>query len=292
MIVRILRHAGALCIITSTLAVAQSPLQVKVVTASQGGFLVNATLVTGQKDALLIDAMFTLSDAHRLAAAILESKKNLTTIYITHFHADHYFGLVVLKQAFPNVRIVAHVSTIAAIKRTWSDKVKGWKPLYGENITTAPVVPEALQGSTLTLEGESLQVVGNVQGDAADNSYVWIPSLKTVVCGDIVYSGVYPWTLETSPALRKEWIRTLDRIASLHPSVVVAGHKNPSLPDDMTGVQFTKDYLTYYDEVLSSSATGEEFTAKVKSKFPNLALDVILNMASEAAFSRDHNGDQ
>ena len=111
-----------LCI--SALAPAQSKLQLKVITSSPEGFWVNATLVYGEKDAVLIDAQFLLSDAHRLAAAILESKKNLTTIYATHFHPDHYFGLTVLKQAFPNARIVALPSTIAGIKKTWEGKVK------------------------------------------------------------------------------------------------------------------------------------------------------------------------
>ena len=83
------------------------------------GFLVDSTLVTGDKDAILIDAQFDRADAHRLVAQILESQKNLTTVYITHSHPDHYFGLEVIHQAFPKAKLVALPATVAEIKKTW-----------------------------------------------------------------------------------------------------------------------------------------------------------------------------
>jgi glyoxylase-like metal-dependent hydrolase (beta-lactamase superfamily II) len=64
-------------------------------------------MISGEKDMLLIDPQFSLSEAHRLAAEILESKKNLAVIYVTHPHPDHPFGLAVLKQAFPQPKIFA-----------------------------------------------------------------------------------------------------------------------------------------------------------------------------------------
>jgi glyoxylase-like metal-dependent hydrolase (beta-lactamase superfamily II) len=262
-------------------------LRLKVMTSSPEGFWANSTLIEGEKDAILIDAQFTLSEAHRVAASILESRKNLTAIYITHFHPDHYFGLSVLKEAFPQAKMIALPSTIKNIKANWENEMKTWKPIYGDNLPLRPIIPEALTGTTLTLEGETLEIVGELQGDARDNSYVWIPSIKAVVSGDIVFNGLYPWTLETSPAERKEWIKSLDKVAALGPLVVVGGHKNPEMKDDLSGVWFTKSYLAYYDEVLASSRTADEFRSKIKGKFPDLGLEVILQMASDAAFAND-----
>src|SRR5688500_19588664 len=111
-------------------ALAETKLTASVYTGSQGGFLVNSTLVAGDKDAVLIDGQFTLSDAHRLVAMILESKKNLTTVYVTHFHPDHYFGLTVIKQAFPKAKLVATPATIKEIKKTWAAKAKQWGGMY------------------------------------------------------------------------------------------------------------------------------------------------------------------
>jgi glyoxylase-like metal-dependent hydrolase (beta-lactamase superfamily II) len=260
-------------------------LHMKVMTSSPEGFWANSTLIEGEKDAILIDAQFMLSEAHRVVASILESKKNLTMIYITHFHPDHYFGLNVLKEAFPRAKAAALPSTVKHMKANWETEMKQWKPIYGDNLPASPVIPEELRGTALALEGETLQIVGELQGDAQDNSYVWIPSLKAVVTGDIVFNGLYPWTLETTPSERKEWIRSLDKIAALEPLVVVGGHKDPALKDDLSGLLFTKSYLGYYDEALLSSKTAEEFRSKIKGRFPKLGLEIILQMASDAAFA-------
>src|SRR4051812_37772316 len=173
---------------------AEATLTTAVFTASPQGFLVTSTLIAGEKEAVLVDGQFTLSDAHRLVGLVLDSKKALTTVYVTHAHPDHYFGLVVIKQAFPKVKIVALPATVAEIKKTWAEKVKHWSAMYGANLPTKPIIPDALVGNSLTLEGQTLEIRGAVQGDDSTNSYVWIPSIKTAVAGDIVYQGIFPWT--------------------------------------------------------------------------------------------------
>ena len=93
---------------------AQSKFTLKVHTGrGQVGYDVNSTMIVGERDMLLIDPQFSLSEAHKLAAEILETKKRLATIYSTHAHPDHLFGLAVLKQAFPEAKIVALPATVA-----------------------------------------------------------------------------------------------------------------------------------------------------------------------------------
>jgi glyoxylase-like metal-dependent hydrolase (beta-lactamase superfamily II) len=106
-------------ILAAPAAHADTKLTATVFTGSPAGFLVDSTLVAGEKDAILIDAQFDLADAHRLVAMILESKKNLTTVYVTHFHPDHYFGLAVIQQAFPRAKLVALPAAVDEIKQTW-----------------------------------------------------------------------------------------------------------------------------------------------------------------------------
>lgn len=272
--------------VTGLPAFAQSKLELRVITASPDGFLVNSTLVASAREAVLIDAAFTRADARAIVDAVRASGKNLTTVYVTHAHPDHYFGLEVIKEAFPNARIVALPAAVAAIERTWKSKVDQWKPVYGDAITSAPVIPTALSGKAITLEGQTLEIVGPVQGDDAGNSFVWIPSLRAVVAGDIVYSGVYVWTAETDPAGRRQWAATLDRIAALQPAVVVPGHQQPTLGTTPSSLAFTKEYLAAFDQALTSSTTPEQLQEKVKSKYTNLALDIILKIGSESALPR------
>jgi glyoxylase-like metal-dependent hydrolase (beta-lactamase superfamily II) len=146
------------------------------------------------------------------------------------------------------------------------------------------VIPSPLAGNAITLEGQRLEVHGPVQGDAPTNSYVWIPSIKAVITGDIVYQGVFPWTAETTPETRKSWLRTLDELAALEPAVVVAGHKDPKLKDDASGITATRAYLTDFDAVLPSSTSPEGLEAKMKAKYPKLQLDIVLHIGAAAQF--------
>lgn len=265
-------------------ASAETKLTTAVFTASQGGFLVTSTLVAGDKEAVLVDGQFSLADSHRLVAMIMESKKTLTTVYVTHWHPDHYFGLTVIKQAFPKVKFVATPETVAQIKKTAKDKVKQWGGTYGDLVPKAPIVPTALKGTTITLEGQTLEIKNKVQGDSPDNSYVWIPSIKTVIAGDIVFRGVHAWTAETNAEARKAWIKTLDDIAALKPDVVIAGHKDPAQKDDAAGLKMTKDYLTDFDAAVAGSKSAQEVQDKIKKKYGTLQLDIILQIGAGAQF--------
>lgn len=268
-----------------TPANAPSKLTLEVITASPEGFLVNSTLVSGPTSAVLIDAQFTLADAKAVVGHLKALQKPLTTVYVTHFHPDHYFGFVALKEAYPEAKLVALPETVAEIEKTWQEKLATWKPLYKDAIPDQPIVPEALTSNSIDLDGEKLEIVGGLQGDAAGNSYVWIPSLSTVVVGDIVYDQVFPWTAETSPDARVAWSGTLDKIAALGAKTVVPGHQKPERKQDPSNVQFTQGYLKAYDAALASSKTPEELQAKVKAQYPDAALDVILKLGSEASLS-------
>ncbi|AQX03588.1 hypothetical protein BBD32_12505 [Elizabethkingia anophelis] len=260
------------------------PLGIQVITSSSEGFQVNATLITGEKDAILIDAQFTMADAQVVVDNIHKSGKNLTTIYISHSHPDHYFGLEVIKKAFPNAKIIALPSTVADINLTWQEKLNTWKPVYGDKITSAPIIPDVFSGSSLMLDGQKILIFGNVQGDEKDNSYVWIPSLKAVICGDIVYKDSHPWTLETTSDERLEWIKTIDKIAALKPITVVSGHKKLSATNDISALDFTKRYLLHFNKSLPLATNSQDFQSKIKSEFPDLDLEVVLQLAADHYF--------
>ena len=273
-----------LMIASPTLALA-TQLHLQVFTSPPEGIAVNSTLVYGDKDAILIDSQFRLSDAHRLVAMILESKRNLTTVYITHPHPDHYFGLVVIRQAFPNTRFVALPRVVEGIKASWEGRVKAWKPQYGDNIPSNPIIPDALDGNTLTLEGETLQIYGPLQGDSAgDNSFVWIPSLKAIVGGDTLFSGTHFVFAPMSATQKKDWMNTLDQIAELEPQTVIPGHQIAGAPNDASVLTFMKKYMQDSNAAQASSRTADEFKTKMKSLYTNLGIEGLLNISAQAAF--------
>jgi glyoxylase-like metal-dependent hydrolase (beta-lactamase superfamily II) len=264
---------------------APKKLGMEIVTGSPEGFRVNSTILTGEKSALVIDAQFTLADARKLADAVAATKKELTTVYVTHAHPDHYFGFPAIKERFPNAKLVALPATVSEIEKTWAAKVKEWQPKYKDGITSKPVVPEALKEPSLDVDGEKLEIVGGLQGDEANNSYVWIPSLRAAVTGDIVYDGVFPWTAETTPETRKAWVGTIDRLIALKPERIVPGHQKPARKQEPASLDFTREYLGAYDDALAVSKSAEELQGKMKRRYPDTELDTIVKMGAEASFA-------
>jgi glyoxylase-like metal-dependent hydrolase (beta-lactamase superfamily II) len=276
----------------ATLAVAtlsaQTKLELKVHTGhGQTGYDVNSTMISGEKDMLVIDPQFSLSEAHRLAAEILESKKNLALIYVTHPHPDHLFGLAVLRQAFPSAKIVALPATVAGAKTGWPNRQKFWFPTYGNNIPGPdPVLPEELPAPVLTLEGEQFPITGGVQGDGAGNSFVYIPSLKAVVAGDTVFDHVYFGVPKDKG--REDWMKTLDQIEALKPAVLIPGHEGPGAKHDLSAIAWMKKYIADWDKNVAASKNAAEMRANVLKQYPGLGMEFTLN-DRVAAFFPDTN---
>jgi len=272
--------AGALAIalICTVAPAAQSKLTMKVHTGrGQVGYDVNSTMIVGERDMVVIDPQFSLSEAHKLAAEILETKKRLTTIYSTHAHPDHLFGLAVLKQAFPEAKIVALPATVNAARTGWPARQKFWFPVYGTNIPgPEPVLPEELATPVLTLEGEEFPITGGVQGaDGPGNSFVWVPSLKAVITGDIVFDHVYFGV--PREAARENWLKTISQIAALNPAIVIPGHEGPGATRDMRSIDYMRKYIADWDVNVARSKTAAEMRANVVKQYPGLGMEFTLS---------------
>lgn len=258
-----------------------TPLDLKVYNADATSFHVNSVLVTGKQDAILIDAQFNRSDAHRLVADILNSKKNLTTVYVSHGDPDFYFGLEVIKQAFPTVEIYASKPTIAWIKQTVEKKVGFWGPKMGANAPRDPIIPKELPAEGLTLEGNTLEIIG-LDGQLPRRSYVWIPSIKAVVGGVNVFSGLHLWTADTqTKSDRAAWLKILEDIESLEPEIVIPGHSNVGAPIGLNAVVFSKNYLQRFEAELEGAANAKELTHKMQQLYPGLGLGIALDIGAK-----------
>jgi glyoxylase-like metal-dependent hydrolase (beta-lactamase superfamily II) len=268
----------ALTVVVAASTGAQSPFTLEVHTGrGQVGYDVNSTMIIGERDLLLIDPQFSLSEAHKLAAKILETKKRLVTIYSTHAHPDHLFGLAVLKQAFPEAKIVALAATVNAAKTGWPARQKFWFATYGNNIPgPEPVLPEELAAPVLKLEGEQFPITGGVQGaDGPGNSFVYVPSLKAVITGDIVFDRVYFGVPRPEP--RQNWQKTIDQIAALKPAIVIPGHEGPGATRDMRSIEWMKQYMADWDANVTRSKDAAAMRASVVKQYPGLGMEFTLN---------------
>ncbi len=274
----------ALALLTATAAqpAGQAPaLSLEVYTSNDFGYATTSTIVSGAKDAVLIDPHFLASDARKVAALIKARGKTLTTIYTTHAHPDHFFGVAAIKAEFPNARYVALPPVAERIKTAWPARHKFWLPTYGKELPSETAIgPEPLASPALTLEGETMQITGEVMGDGPGNSFVWIPSLRAVVAGDTVFYRRHIGV----PADPKAWLETLDQIDALRPRIVVAGHKPANAPDDPAATTWLRGYIADFNAFRTQSKTGAELKAKMLAKYGDSAMPARLDQAVEQAF--------
>ncbi len=191
-----------------------------------------STLIYGKNDAVLVDAFMTVEQANSLANWIVSNNKNLTTIYITHGHGDHWFGVGTILKRFHNARVVATPNTIKVMQGNASpQRLAAWGAAFPGQIPENLVMAEELEGNVIELEGRELVVVELGHTDTDHTTCVHVPSIGLVVAGDAAYNDVHLYFVESTAEQRQEWLAALDKIESLNPRAVVASHKRPENED-------------------------------------------------------------
>ncbi|HLZ62814.1 MAG TPA: MBL fold metallo-hydrolase [Ktedonosporobacter sp.] len=268
---------------------AATALRLKVFTGSAKALQSTSTLISGAREAILIDAQFVLSDAKKLAKMVQDSGKQLTMIYITHAHPDHFFGLPVLQAQFPQARIITAPEVLAHMQKMVMDKLAQWKPILGDDLTDKPLLPTAYDRDLIQLEGEMLRIVHFDQGDMADTTVVYIPSMKVIIAGDLVHNGTHVWLAETDALARQNWLHNLDILEGLAPQTIVAGHKKADNPDDARAVlEGTREYIRDFDLAVKESTSAGQVIAKMNQKYADRELPTVLQLSAHAAFRGRH----
>jgi glyoxylase-like metal-dependent hydrolase (beta-lactamase superfamily II) len=233
----------------------------------------SSTLIYGEREAVLVDTFLTVDQSNGLADAITASGKILKAIYVTHAHGDHFFGLAILKQRFPDAKALATPAAVERMKlQVTPEKLNGrWRKLFPNQISDVISVADPLDGDEIDLEGNKLIVVRVGHTDTDDSTCLHVPSIGLVAAGDAVYNGIHPFLNESTRQNRLEWIAALDKIDALKPSAVVAGHKIPSNDDSPHTVEETRQYLRDFIRLNDATKTARELYDKMLELYPDRA---------------------
>jgi len=283
--------AVTMIVLGATAHAQEGALTLKVITSSPGSLNANFTLIQGEREAVLVDVPFLRSDAYRLVADILDSGKTLTTIIVTHAHPDHYFGLDVLRDAFPNARAIAAPFVVADVWTGFPARLAFWQPLIGANAPRYPMIPTAFAETTFELEGHRIEILGPMTGDAPNSTAIYVPDLKAVIAGDIVFNQVHVYA--GGKAERAAWVATLDRLLALEPEIVVAGHTKENLPNTRSALEYTRNYLSRFERAIEEADDAAELMAIMRREYPD-AIDFqgdFILISTATAAMREKNGE-
>ena len=262
-------------------AQAAAPLTLKVYNADAGSFHVNAVVVSGKTEALVIDSGFTRADALRIAANVLDTGKTLKTIFIRNADPYYYFGAETLKSLFPQAQVLTTPAVREKIQAKLAGKLAFWGPKMGANAPQRPIVPDELKGTTLTVDGETIEVRGT-SGELAHRPYMWIPSIKAIVGNIAVFGNLHVWTADTQkPSEHKAWFAQLDEMQALKPATVVPGHMAAGTALDAGSIAYTRDYLQRFDAESAKTKNAAALIEAMTKAYPQAGLGIALDIGAK-----------
>jgi glyoxylase-like metal-dependent hydrolase (beta-lactamase superfamily II) len=228
-----------------------------------------STLIYGSEDAVLTDPPLTTDQARLLGDWVAAKGRNVTDIFITHGHGDHWFAAGPLAERF-GARVVASPGTIAQMHANAATRPVLWDELF-TGIPPTPVTAVTVPDNRFTLEGHELAIVEVGSTDSDDTTALHVPDLDLVVAGDAIYNGVHMYLAQAAIVGGfGPWREAIGKVEALRPRHIVCGHANKQLDDDAGRTTAeTRRYLDDAEELLRTENTAVDFFNAMIERYPD-----------------------
>ena len=247
-----------------------------------------STLISGDRDAVVVDALITTTEGERLAAWVRSTGRQPQAIFVTHGHADHFFGAGPVLDAFPGAQLIACDQQVVdeARGQTTPEAMARWNSWFPGQLSQSPMGPGLARSQEFDLEGHPLQFRTIGAADGALATIVHVPDLRAVCSGDIAYNNIHMWLRNSTPDSRQAWLASLDAVAALKPSTIITGHKDPDAPDDNATrvLDQSRRYIEDFDQTVATSSTPHEVMDVMLAKYPTYGNRYTLFAAAFSQF--------
>jgi glyoxylase-like metal-dependent hydrolase (beta-lactamase superfamily II) len=226
--------------------------------AANRNFISNAGVVVTPEGVLVVDALGAPVLAQELLAAIRRvTHQRVRWVVVTHYHADHIYGLQVLQAQ--GAQVIAHaagrdyLASDAAQRRLEASRAE-FAPWVDATTRLVPADRWVEGDTTLLLGGQRLQLRHVGPAHTGEDLALFVERSRVLFAGDLVFRGRVPFV---GTADSSRWIESLDRLAAQKPAILVPGH-GPVSTDAAADLQLTRDYLVHLRRTMGEAAANLE----------------------------------
>lgn len=251
-------------------------------TSANRNFISNAAFVVTREGVLVVDALGSPALAQELLSAIARiTPQPVRHVVVTHFHADHIYGLQVFKDAGAVITAQRDGQTYlysdAAALRLQASREE-LAPWVDARTRLVPADRWISEPTSLTLGGVEFLLLPAGPAHTPEDLVVVLPQQRVLLAGDLVFRGRIPFVGQADSG---RWIAALDRLIELRPQVIVPGH-GPVSNSAQADLQLTRDYLQHLRLTMGEAARNldpfdEAYARADWSRFSHLPLFAAAN---------------
>jgi glyoxylase-like metal-dependent hydrolase (beta-lactamase superfamily II) len=213
----------------------------------------------------------TIDESRVLADWVVATGKNVTRIFVTHAHGDHFFGAPAVLDRFPDASLVATPGVAAHMDDQWAPRwFDGfWNPRFPNQISDQHVIADPLNDGLLELEGEELSAIELGHTDTDGTSALHVAAIGLVAPGDAVYGDVHLYLGEAKGGGAQDWLAALDTVENLQPAAIVAGHKRDGDDDSPDNIGRTRRYIEDFTAEAERATSVTDLYEAMLTRYPS-----------------------
>ena len=271
---------------TGAILVSQfGPVKIHSYLSPLDGFHVNTQMIEGPTAVVIFDGQLLLPYADEVASYVQTLGKPVERIILSHAHTDHWSGLQVLTESFPDARVFALDGIADQLRARGQARLDSFRPIYGDRIATKVTVPrETITEGVQRIDGITYDFKRLVDAESDLQLAALLPEQKVLMAFDLVFSpNEHAFTVVDH---FDHWMIVLERLKMLQGyDMITIGHDTP-VHD--SAIDSTISYIKRAKEIHAASADAKTYSENLKAGFPDLQQVGFVDLSASYLYTSPH----